>query len=60
MQHILLPNFFGCKIFVFKDIHEFCKSYDSYQKIGRLKTKSLAKLVTRLPKEPFMKWGLIL
>jgi hypothetical protein len=29
-----------------KYIHEFCKSYDSYQKIRQLKTKSLAKLVT--------------
>ncbi len=43
---------------LFKDTHDFCKSYDSCQKIGRLKTKSLVKLVTTLPKEPFMKWGL--
>jgi len=43
---------------LFKDTHDFCKSYDSCQKIRRLKTKSLAKLVTTLPKEPFMKWGL--
>ncbi len=43
---------------LFKDIHDFCKSYDSYQKIGGLKTKSLAKLVTTLLEEPFMKWGL--
>jgi hypothetical protein len=42
---------------LFKDIHDFCKSYDSCQKIGTLKTKSLAKLVTTLLKEPFMKWG---
>ncbi len=27
-----------------KDIHEFCKSYDNYKKIGILKTKNLAKL----------------
>jgi hypothetical protein len=27
-------------------------------KIGGLKTKSLAKLVTTLPNEPFLKWGL--
>jgi hypothetical protein len=40
------------------DIHEFYRSCDSYQKIGGLKTKSLTKLVTTLPKEPFMKWGL--
>jgi hypothetical protein len=29
-----------------KDTHDFCKSCDSYQKIGGFKTKSLAKLVT--------------
>jgi hypothetical protein len=33
-------------------------SCDRCQKIGGLKSKSLAKLVTTLPKEPFMKWGL--
>ncbi len=43
---------------LFKDIHDFCKSCDNYQKIGRFKTKSLAKLVTILLEEPFMKWGL--
>jgi hypothetical protein len=43
---------------LFKDIHEFCKSCDNCQKIGWPKTKSLAKLVTTFPKEPFMKWGL--
>jgi hypothetical protein len=41
-----------------KDIHEFCKSYDSCQKIRRLKTKSLAKLVITLPEKPFVKWDL--
>jgi hypothetical protein len=43
---------------LFKDTHEFCKSYDHYQKVGGLKTKSLANLVTTFPKEPLMKWGL--
>jgi len=43
---------------LFKDTHDFCKNYDSCQKIGGLKTKSLAKLVTTLLKKPFMKWGL--
>jgi hypothetical protein len=43
---------------LFKDTHDFCKSCDSCQKIGGLKTKSLVKLVTiTLLKEPFMKWG---
>ncbi len=43
---------------LFKDIHDFCKSYDSCQKIRRVETKSLTKLVITLPEEPFMKWGL--
>ncbi len=42
----------------FKDTHEFCKSCDNHQKIVGLKTKSLAKLATTLPEEPFVKWGL--
>ncbi len=44
---------------LFKDTHDFCKSYDRCQKIRGFKTKSLAKLVTTFPKEPFMKWGLV-
>jgi len=43
---------------LFKGPHEFCKSCDNCQKIGGLKTKSLAKLVITLLEEPFMKWGL--
>jgi hypothetical protein len=43
---------------LFKDTHEFCRSCDSYKKIGGLKTKSLAKLVTTFLEKPFMKWGL--
>jgi len=43
---------------LFKDIHNFCRSYDNCQKIGGLKTKSLTKLVTTLLEKPFMKWGL--
>jgi hypothetical protein len=43
---------------LFKDTHEFCRSCDNYQKIGGLKTKSLAKLVTTLLEKHFMKWGL--
>jgi hypothetical protein len=37
---------------LFKDIHDFCKNCDSCEKIRGLKTKSLAKLVTTLPKDP--------
>ncbi len=43
---------------LFKDTHEFCKINGSCQKIGGLKIKNLAKLVTTFPEEPFMKWGL--
>ncbi len=43
---------------LFKDIHEFCRSYDNCQKIGRLKSKIWAKLITTLLEESFMKWGL--
>jgi len=43
---------------LFKDTHDFCRSCDNYKKIGGLKTKSLAKLVTTLPDEHFMKWDL--
>jgi hypothetical protein len=43
---------------LFKDTHDFCKSYDCCEKIGGFKTKSLAKLVTTLLEEPHMKWGI--
>jgi hypothetical protein len=43
---------------LFKDIHDFCKNYDSCQKIRGFKTKNLSKLVTTFLEEPFMKWGL--
>jgi hypothetical protein len=45
-------------LILFKDTHDICKSYDNCQKIGGLKTKSLARLVITLPKETFMKWDL--
>jgi hypothetical protein len=41
---------------LFKDIHDFCKSCNNCQKIRGLKIESLAKLVTTLLEEPFMKW----
>jgi hypothetical protein len=43
---------------LFKDTHEFYRSYDSCKKIGGLKTKSLAKLVITFLEKPFMKCGL--
>ncbi len=39
-------------------MHDYCKSCDACQRIGGLATQSLAKLVTSLLEEPFMKWGL--
>jgi hypothetical protein len=39
------------------DVHEYCKSCDAYQRTRGLTIQSLTKLVTNLPKEPFMKWG---
>jgi hypothetical protein len=43
---------------LFKNIHEFCRSYDNCQRTGGLKIKNMAKLVTTFLEEPFMKWGL--
>jgi len=43
---------------VYKDMHDYYKSYDTCQKTKGLATQSLAKLVTSLLEEPFMKWGL--
>jgi hypothetical protein len=43
---------------LFKDVLEYYKSCDSCQEVGGLKIMRLAKMVTSLPKKPFMKWGL--
>jgi hypothetical protein len=43
---------------MYKDVDDYCKSYDACQRIRGLPTQSLAKLVTSLLKEPFMKPGL--
>jgi len=43
---------------MYRDVHDYFKSCDACQKIRGLATQSLVKLVTSLPKEPFMKWGL--
>jgi hypothetical protein len=43
---------------MYKNVHDYCKSCDACQIIEGLATQSLTKLVTSLPKEPFMKWGL--
>ncbi len=40
---------------MYRNMHDYYKSYDACQKIGGLTIQSLAKLVTSLLKEPFMK-----
>jgi hypothetical protein len=39
-------------------VNDYCRSCNACQKPRGLVTQSLAKLVTSLPKEPFLKWGL--
>ncbi len=39
-------------------VHDYYRFCDACQRIGRLVIQSFAKLVTSLPEEPFMKWGL--
>jgi len=39
-------------------VHDYCRSCDACQRTKGLATQSLAKLVTSLLEEPFMKWGL--
>jgi len=43
---------------MYKDVHEYCKSCDACQITIGLATQSFIKLITNLPEEPFMKWGL--
>jgi hypothetical protein len=43
---------------MYKDVHDYYRSCDAYQRIGGLTIQIIVKLVTSLLKEPFMKWGL--
>ncbi len=43
---------------MYKDVHDYCKSYDACQRTRGLATQSLTKLVISLLEEPFMKQGL--
>jgi hypothetical protein len=43
---------------MYRDVHDYCKSYDACQRTRGLAIQSFIKLVTSLSKEPFMKWGL--
>jgi hypothetical protein len=42
----------------YRNEHDYCTSCDACQRTGRLATQSLAKLVTSLLEEQFIKWGL--
>jgi hypothetical protein len=42
---------------MYRDVHDYCRSCDACQRTRGLTTQSLAKLVTSLLGEPFMKWG---
>jgi hypothetical protein len=43
---------------MYRDVHDYYKSYDACQRTRGLATQSFIKLVTSLLEEPFMKWGL--
>jgi hypothetical protein len=43
---------------MYMDVHNYCRFCDACQRTRGLATQNLAKLVTRLQEEPFMKWGL--
>jgi hypothetical protein len=42
---------------MYRDVHDYYRSYDACQRTRGLATQSLIKLVTSLLEEPFMKWG---
>jgi hypothetical protein len=43
---------------MYKNVHDYYRSCDACQITGGLAIQSLVKLMTSLPEEPFMKWGL--
>jgi hypothetical protein len=43
---------------MYRDVHDYYRSCDACKRTRGLITQSLAKLVTSLLKDPFMKWGL--
>ncbi len=43
---------------MYKNVNDYCRSYDACQKTRGLMIQNLAKLVTSVLKEPFLKWGL--
>jgi hypothetical protein len=43
---------------LYRNVHDYYRSCDAHQRTRGLMTQSFTKLVTSLPEEPFMKWGL--
>jgi hypothetical protein len=43
---------------MYKNVNDYCRSYDACQKTRGLVIQNLAKLVTSLLEEPFLKRGL--
>jgi hypothetical protein len=43
---------------MYKDVNDLCRLCDACQHTRRLATQNLAKLMTTLPEEPFVKQGL--
>ncbi len=43
---------------MYRDVHDYYRSYDACQRTRGLVTQGLIKLVTSFLEEPFMKWGL--
>ncbi len=43
---------------MYRDVHDYQRSYDACQRTRGLATQSFAKLVTSFTEESFMKWGL--
>jgi hypothetical protein len=43
---------------MYRDVHDYYITCDACQRTTGLAIQSLAKLVTSLLEEPFMKWGL--
>jgi hypothetical protein len=42
----------------YRNVHDYCESCDACQRTSELMIQNLAKLVTSLLEEPFIKWGL--
>lgn len=43
---------------IHKNVVEYCKACDRCKRVGGMANTGLAQLVTSMPAEPFMKWGL--